>query len=111
MAQGSDLDFQIEARSAYVRPRCRRCQHAPSGKSDGARKTRGSKLGQSPDPADSGVRIVPLDEASDSDVKITPDAGQGDSALAGPASGKKPSDSDIRLDDSSKTLGAHPDGA
>ena len=52
------------------------------------------------------MRIVPLDDASDSDVKITPDAGMSDSAVAGPKSGQRLSDSDIRLEDSSREVGA-----
>ena len=64
---------------------------------------RPSKLGKTPDPADSGVRIVPLDDGSDSDVKITPDSGHGESALnSRTSSAKKPSDSDIRLEDAAR---------
>ena len=45
----------------------------PSGKSGPKKTTRSSKHGKTADPPDSGVRIVPLDDASDSDVKIAPD--------------------------------------
>ena len=96
VAEGSDLDFQV----------VRRAQIPPPGKSGGPHKPRPSKLNNAPDPADSGVRIVPLDDASDSDVKITPDAGVSDSALAASKSGQRPSDSDIRLDNSPKNVGA-----
>ncbi len=46
---------------------------------------------------DSGVRIVPLDEASDSDVKIVPDDADSKVPL-GQSKSKTPSDSDIRLE-------------
>ena len=98
VAEGSDLDFQVmpeEPKSPAP---------AASTSSSKSGKTRPSKLGKTPPEGDSGVRIVPLDEASDSDVKLSPDSGVGESALAGPASAKKPSDSDIRLDDSAKDV-------
>ena len=109
VADGSDLDFQVDPAapksSGPKSPGPRSAPPgAPSGKSSGARKSHGSKLGKGPETADSGVRIVPLDESSDSDVKITPDGGMGESALAGPASGKRPSDSDIRIEESSKKI-------
>ncbi len=103
VAEGSDLDFQVvqdAPKSPAPGP------GTPSGKSGGARKARPSKLNNAPDTADSGVRIVPLDDSGDSDVKITPEAGASDSAVAAPKSGQRPSDSDIRLDDSSKDVGA-----
>jgi Helix-turn-helix domain len=97
--QGSGLDFQV----APEGPKSSGPGSTPSGKSGLTRSNRPSKLGKHPDPADSGVRIVPLDDASDSDVKITPDSGRGESALSGRlTSAKKPSDSDIRLEDSAK---------
>ena len=99
VAEGSDLDFQVVPEAPKSPPPASR---PPSSKS-GSKKTRSSKLGKSADPQDSGVRIVPLDEASDSDVKLEPEAG-GESALAGPSSAKKPSDSDIRLEDSSRDV-------
>ena len=101
VADGSELNFQIEGDAPPASG-----ASTPSGKAGGTRKTTPSKLGKSPDPADSSVRIVPLEDASDSDVKITPDSGVSDSALAAPTSGKKPSDSDIRLDESSKNVDA-----
>ncbi len=103
VADGSALDFQV-AQDAPKSPAPGR--GAPSDKSDGARKTRPSKLNRADAAPDSGVRIVPLDDASDSDVKITPDAGMSDSALAPPRSGTNLSDSDIRLEDSSRDVGA-----
>jgi excisionase family DNA binding protein len=97
VAEGSDLDFQVTPEEPKARP--------PGGSTSSTKgaKTRASKLGRNPD-AESGVRIVPLDEGSDSDVKLSPDSGIGESALAGPSSGKKSSDSDIRLEDSSKNV-------
>jgi hypothetical protein len=96
VAEGSDLDFQVvpdEPRSP------------PPGKPPSSKGKRSSKL-KTPDPADSGVRIVPLEEGSDSDVKIEPESGVGESALTGSRSAKKPSDSDIRIEDSSKDVAA-----
>ncbi|HBI43208.1 MAG TPA: hypothetical protein DDY78_10185 [Planctomycetales bacterium] len=97
--EGSGLDFQVVPEG----PKSSSAGSSPSGKSGPPRSNRPSKLGKHPDPPDSGVRIVPLDDASDSDVKITPDSGRGESALSGRlTSAKKPSDSDIRLEDSAK---------
>jgi excisionase family DNA binding protein len=52
---------------------------------------------------DSGVRIVPLDQPSDSDVKIVPS--QQDSSIVTPGKHptKKKSDSDIRIEEISRT--------
>jgi hypothetical protein len=97
--EGSGLDFQVVPEA----PKSSGAGSTPSNKSGATRSSRPSKLGKSPDPADSGVRIVPMEDASDSDVKITPDSGRGESALSGRmSSAKKPSDSDIRLEDSVK---------
>ena len=93
--EGSGLDFQVVPEG----PKSSGVGAPSSPKSGSAR----SKLGKSNDPVDSGVRIVPFEDASDSDVKLHPDSGHGESALSGRlASAKKPSDSDIRLEDSSK---------
>ncbi len=104
--EGSDLDFQVEPEGPKSAPPG---ASTPSSKSGSKNTTRSSKHGKTADPPDSGVRIVPLDEASDSDVKIEPDAG-GESGVRGASSGKKPSDSDIRLEDSAKDVkkGAKP---
>jgi hypothetical protein len=85
---GSDLDFQIapEGSEAQV-PKS--ASPSPSGS---------SKKGKPTAETDSGVRIVPLDQASDSDVKIVP-ASPEDSDLPIASTGAKtPSDSDIRLE-------------
>ena len=96
--QGSGLDFQVVPETPKSSS-----GGAPSSKSGPTRSNRPSKLGKTPDPADSGVRIVPLDDGSDSDVKITPDSGHGASALnSRTSSAKKPSDSDIRLEDAAR---------
>ena len=97
--EGSGLDFQVVPEG----PKSSGAGSTPPSKSGPTRSNRPSKLGKSPDPADSGVRIVPLEDSSDSDVKLTPDSGRGESGLSGrTSSAKKPSDSDIRLEDSVK---------
>ncbi len=97
--EGSGLDFQVVPEG----PKSPAPASTPSGKTGPTRSNRPSKLGKTPDPADSGVRIVPLDDSGDSDVKITPDSGHGEAGLSGRmASAKKPSDSDIRLEDAHK---------
>ncbi len=97
VADGSDLDFQV----ASEEPKSGPGAGSPSSKSGPKKSTRPSKLGKSADLPDSGVRIVPLDDASDSDVKLEPDAASG-SAVSGPSSKKRPSDSDIRLEEATK---------
>jgi excisionase family DNA binding protein len=57
--EGGDLDFQIDLSDP---------SHADASRT-GSRKKDGAKAEQ----PDSGVRIVPLDKASDSDVKMVPD--------------------------------------
>jgi hypothetical protein len=99
--QGSGLDFQVVPEA----PKSSGAGGAPSSKSGPPRQNRPSKPGKSNDPADSGVRIVPLDDANDSDVKLDPDSGRGESPLSSrTSSAKKPSDSDIRLEDSAKLV-------
>src|SRR5262249_54436103 len=64
VSDGTGLDFQVELdRGAHV-------EKAPpsSHRSGSSRRGKGK-----PDGVDSGVRIVPLDQASDSDVKMVPD--------------------------------------
>ncbi|HTU21500.1 MAG TPA: helix-turn-helix domain-containing protein [Gemmataceae bacterium] len=48
---------------------------------------------------DSGVRIVPLDQPSDSDVKITPSSPHDSDVPVGRQGAKTPSDSDIRIEE------------
>src|SRR5262249_45046908 len=48
---------------------------------------------------DSGVRIVPLDQPSDSDVKVRPSSPHDSDIPAGEHPAKKPSDSDIRIEE------------
>jgi hypothetical protein len=82
VTDSSDLNFTIapEGEVQVSKP--------PSGTGSGSHQGKTEK-------ADSGVRIVPLDKASDSDVKIVPD--DADVPIGGPKA-KTPSDSDIRLE-------------
>ena len=82
---GSDLDFRIPVES--------KAAPAPS-KPPSSRKKGASKLAG----PDSGVRIVPLDDSSDSDIRMVPD---GDDVVSlGSTRPKSASDSDIRMEDS-----------
>jgi excisionase family DNA binding protein len=89
----SDLDFQIDAGGSSVRGAGSKSggPKSPAPKSGGP-KSPAPKSGPGPagEAADSGVRIVPLDQPSDSDVKMVP---------TGPPGAKGPSDSDIRLEE------------
>jgi excisionase family DNA binding protein len=85
--EGSDVNFAVDAGSSK----------APASKGPVSPKPRaGSSATRHAPPVqdDSGVRIVPLDQPSDSDVKI--EASQHDSDVA---AGKKASDSDIRIEE------------
>jgi excisionase family DNA binding protein len=88
---GNDMDFALDTGDSK----------APVSKApvSPAPKVGSSKSRMAP-PAkdDSGVRIVPLDQPSDSDVKITPSAHDSDIA-SGKKSGKRASDSDIRIEE------------
>ncbi len=70
-------------------------------------KVSSSKSRMSP-PAkdDSGVRIVPLDQPSDSDVKISPSSPHDSDIPVGKQPPKKPSDSDIRIEEVSRGGGS-----
>src|SRR5206468_3902537 len=57
-----------------------------------------SAKGRPDDKPDSGVRIVPLDKASDSDVKIVQDDRQEHDVTFDKLKSKTPSDSDVRLE-------------
>jgi excisionase family DNA binding protein len=83
---GGDLDFRIDESGAKSGPR------------SGAPKS-GKSGPQGESQPDSGVRIVPLDQASDSDVKVVPDSSES-SGLKSGARPKAPSDSDVRLEGS-----------
>ncbi len=95
VAEGSDLDFKVVPEGS------RSPMPAAGSSSKSGPPKRPSKMGKTPDPADSGVRIVPLEDSGDSDVKLE-QSGTGPSSRTGPPSAKKPSDSDIRLEDSVK---------
>ncbi len=96
VSDGGGLDFQLEVddNGSIAKPK-----EPPGGpKSPKAQKKRPSKFGPEEKP-DSGVRIVPLDQASDSDVKIV----QGDrpddpNVVLGSMKTKTPSDSDVRME-------------
>jgi excisionase family DNA binding protein len=87
---GSDVDFNInvEDSKAPVSPRPK----------VGSSKSRVSP----PAKDDSGVRIVPLDQPSDSDVKLTRSGPHDSDIPVGKEPAKKPSDSDIRIEEMSR---------
>jgi excisionase family DNA binding protein len=88
VADGSDLDFQVASDSDV-----KMVEDAPKApKSDKKKAT--PPVGDAPD---SGVRLVPPEIKSDSDVKIVPDSGEHTSVPMKVEMGKSPSDSDIRL--------------
>jgi excisionase family DNA binding protein len=70
VAEGSDLDFEVAEDSKKRRPSSQ---------------------------PDSGVRILPLEVQSDSDVKIVPESQEDSNVVIGGQSKKSGSDSDIRL--------------
>ena len=86
IADGSDLDFQLEVDD----------KGQPASPKSPSPKKRPSQL--APGKPDSGVRIVPLDQASDSDVKIVQDDRPDADVLLGGGKTKSPSDSDVRLE-------------
>src|SRR5262249_36120103 len=93
---GSDLDFQIAVDSDVSVAK----DPASAPKTPG--KTPGKKSGpRPPEKPDSGVRIVPLDQASDSDVKLDP--GTDEEEAISHERAKTPSDSDIRLERAGST--------
>ena len=89
VSDGTGLDFQVELdRGSKVE------KEPPSSHRSGSRKDK-----KKPDQVDSGVRIVPLDQASDSDVKMVPDpTGSGSQHGSKVKRGNAPSDSDIRME-------------
>src|SRR5262249_45132836 len=94
VADGSDLGFKIQSDSD-IRV------------GEGPRSKPGSKPGSKPPSSkkpgpkqDSGVRLVPMDMESDSDVRIVADSSEDITILGGRPS-KAGSDSDIRLEPSS----------
>jgi hypothetical protein len=98
---GSDLDFQIAVDS-----------DVSVAKDPAAPKTPGKTPGKKsavrpPEKPDSGVRIVPLDRPSDSDVRI--DGGAED--VVGHERAKTPSDSDIRLEEMGPAAGPRDKGS
>jgi hypothetical protein len=75
VAEGSDLDFEV---------------------ADDSKKRKADKQNVSSQP-DSGVRILPLEVQSDSDVKIVPETADDSNIVIGGQKKKSGSDSDIRL--------------
>lgn len=96
VSDGTGLDFQVELdRGSRVE------QDPPSSHRSGASRKTGSGKGKG-DHVDSGVRIVPLDQASDSDVKMVPDpAGSGVPPVPKAKRPNTASDSDIRIESGS----------
>jgi excisionase family DNA binding protein len=92
VSDGTGLDFQVELdRGSRVE------KEPPSSHRSGVRGKDKKK-----DQVDSGVRIVPLDKASDSDVKMVPDpTGSGSQHGSKVKRGNAPSDSDIRIESGS----------
>jgi hypothetical protein len=88
VADGSDLDFQIQGEEKAK-------ESGPKSPKDA--KKRPSKVAPGEKP-DSGARILPLDQASDSDVKIIPDDREEHDVVLGKMKSKTPSDSDVRLE-------------
>lgn len=93
--EGSDVDFSIDPEDSK----------APASKAPvspppkiGSSKSRGAP----PVQEDSGVRIVPLDQPSDSDVKIVPASPHDSDVPVSPQRAKKKSDSDIRVEEMAK---------
>jgi excisionase family DNA binding protein len=91
VSDGTGLDFQVDLdRGSQVE------KEPPSSHRGGGSSKKGKTK---PDQPDSGVRIVPLDQASDSDVKMVPDPASSSTGSGSRAKrGNNPSDSDIRLD-------------
>jgi hypothetical protein len=86
VAEGSDLEFQVASDSGA------QLVSEPGGPKSGAKHTKTKK----PSDPDSGVRLVPQEPKSDSDVKLVSDS-KSDEMPAQVELGKSPSDSDIRL--------------
>lgn len=91
---GSDMDFAIDTGDSKASVSKAPVSPAP--------KVGSSKSRLAPVKDDSGVRIVPLDQPSDSDVKITPSAHDSDIA-SGKNAGKGKSDSDIRIEEMARS--------
>jgi hypothetical protein len=85
VAEGSDLDFKVASDSDVKMID----ESAPSSQSGTAAP-------------DSGLRVIPPERKSDSDVKIVPAAGDSGAVPLHAAPAKSPSDSDIRLQSTAK---------
>jgi excisionase family DNA binding protein len=108
---GSDVDFVIDVDSKGHGSKPPGSK--PPGSKPPASKTPESKGPVSPRPKvgssksrlggppkdDSGVRIVPLDQPSDSDVKVRPSSPHDSDIPVGEQPTKRPSDSDIRIEE------------
>jgi hypothetical protein len=92
VTDGSDLEFQLNADSDV-----KMVDEAESSSHSGASAAaRSAPPPAAEGPGDSGVRIVPMDLPSDSDVRINEEEG---SVVLDRPPGKKHSDSDIRLEE------------
>ena len=89
VADGSDLDFHIDSDSDV-----RMVDESGSASKSGKKKGSADPVAK----GDSGVRLVQEDSGSDSDVKIVPETDDNAVALGADLT-KRPSDSDIRLED------------
>lgn len=89
---GSDMNFLLDAGDSKAPASKAPVSPAPKVGSSKSRMA-------SPAKDDSGVRIVPLDEPSDSDVKISPSSPHDSDIPLGKQPAKKPSDSDIRIEE------------
>jgi len=91
---GSDLDFQVAGDESP------KSSKGPASTSPRSGKTKARQ--GTPKKGDSGARIVPLDEPSDSDVKIPADNSDEDVVL-GERGPKSPSDSAVRLEEARRS--------
>src|SRR5207302_22657 len=92
VADGSDVTLQVAADSDV------RVSEPPSASRSGLRK-------KTPAKEDSGVRLVPMESESDSDVKIVPDSKDKIDVIGGKPA-KSGTDSDIRLEEHKDTRSA-----
>ncbi|HTU18059.1 MAG TPA: helix-turn-helix domain-containing protein [Gemmataceae bacterium] len=99
--EGSDVNFAVDPGSSKAPASKGPVSPPPKAPLSPAPKPGSSKSRKAPIVQDeSGVRIVPLDQPSDSDVKIEPSQHDSDVAASGKRKPtKKASDSDIRIEE------------
>jgi excisionase family DNA binding protein len=101
---GSDLDFSLDPADSKLpasKAPVSKAPISPPPKVGGSSKSRMAP----PAKDDSGVRILPLDDPSDSDVKIVPASPHDSDIPLGQQSAKKQSDSDIRIEETGRKKG------